>query len=143
MRDFDSLSEREILALAISLEEEDESGSMRISPRLFARNSRHPRPSSTGCERRNRSTGAVSSNSHPLLGRDHLCRISCGRQDLRDQCVGIRCNRSDQLLQLLGGLLCSLRRVLRESSALLVGESAARAHQHKAPGKQERHTLPI
>ena len=143
MRNFDSLSEREILALAISLEEEDESGSMRISPRLFARNSRHRRPSSMECERRNRSTGAVSWISHPLLGRDHLCRIRSGRQDLRDQCVGVECNRSDQLLQLFGSLLCSLRRLLRDGGALLVGESAARAHQHKSPGKQERDTLPI
>jgi hypothetical protein len=61
MKDFHSLSQREVLALAISLEEEDE----RVYAD-FAEGLRHDFPPSatvcsTGCELRRRGTGAGSS----------------------------------------------------------------------------------
>src|SRR5580658_6237817 len=47
---------------------------------------------------------------HPLLSLYDLVRISCGRQDLRDQCVRVKCDGRYESLQLFGTLLRSLRR---------------------------------
>ena len=59
---------------------------------------------------------------HPPLGLDYLVRISGGRQNLRNQCIRVQCNGSYELIQLLGTLLSSLRRWLRNGSVSLGGE---------------------
>jgi len=58
MKDFDSLSEREIVALAISLEEEDERVYADFS-KDCARSFPRPLRCSTACERKSRDTVVV------------------------------------------------------------------------------------
>ena len=49
---------------------------------------------------------------HKLLRLYHFLRISCRRQDLRNQGVRIQCDWSNELLQLFRTLLRSLGRLL-------------------------------